>query len=78
MLAQIPPQLIAFAAALSYATSGIAARRGLRYSTPITVTLVSLAIHASALWSALLLTGGVPRVSHWVLFLFSLPARCSR
>lgn len=69
MLAQIPPQLIALAAALSYATSGIAARRGLRYSTPITVTLVSLTIHAVGLWSVLLFTG-VPRVSPWVLFLF--------
>jgi len=70
MLAQIPPQLIALAAALSYATSGISARRGLRYSTPITVTLVSLTIHAVGLWSALLVTGGVPHVSLWVLFLF--------
>ena len=61
MLAQIPPQLIALAAALSYATSGISARRGLRYSTPITVTLVSLTIHAVGLWSALLVTGGVPQ-----------------
>lgn len=69
MLGQIPPQLIALAAALSYATSGIAARRGLRYSTPITVTLVSLTIHAAALWSVLLVTG-VPRVSPLVLFLF--------
>lgn len=70
MLAQIPPQLIALAAALSYATSGISARRGLRYSTPLTVTLVSLTIHAAGLWTLLLLTTGVPRVSSWVLFLF--------
>jgi drug/metabolite transporter (DMT)-like permease len=70
MLAQIPPQLIALAAALSYATSGISARRGLRYSTPITVTLVSLLIHALGLWALLLATSGVPAVSPWVLFLF--------
>jgi drug/metabolite transporter, DME family len=70
MLGQIPPQLIALAAALSYATSGISARRGLRYSTPITVTLISVTIHALGLWSVLLLRGGVPRVSLWVLFLF--------
>ncbi len=70
MLGQIPPQLIALAAALSYATSGISARRGLRYSTPITVTLISVTIHALGLWSVLLLSGGVPRVSPWVLFLF--------
>ena len=46
MLSHIPPQFIALAAALSYATSGIAAKRGLRYSTPITVTLVSVTVHA--------------------------------
>ncbi len=72
MLADIPPQLIALSAALSYATSGIAARRGMRYSTPITVTLVSLTIHAAGLWSILLLTGGVPKVSLLALFLFIL------
>jgi len=70
MLAHIPPQAIALSAALSYAISGIAARRGLRYSTPITVTLVSLTIHAAGLWTVLLLAGGVPHVSTWVLFLF--------
>jgi len=70
MLALIPPQLIALAAALSYATSGIAARRGMRFSTPITVTLVSLTVHTVGLWSLLLLTTGVPEVPSGVLFLF--------
>ena len=68
----IPPQLIALAAALSYAASGIAAKRGLRYSTPITVTLVSVTIHAITLSAAVLLTGGIPAVSWWVLFLFAV------
>ena len=72
MLSHIPPQFIALAAALSYATSGIAAKRGLRYSTPITVTLVSVTVHAASLWTALLLVGGIPQVSWWVLFLFAL------
>ncbi len=72
MLSPIPPQLIALAAALSYATSGIAAKRGLRYSTPITVTLVSVTVHAATLWTALLLTRGIPQVTWWVLFLFAL------
>ena len=71
MLADISPQLIALAAALSYATSGISAKRGMRYSTPITVTLVSVAIHAVTLWTALLVYRGVPTVSWWVLFLSS-------
>ena len=68
----MPAQLIALAAALSYGISGIAAKRGLRYSTPVTVTLVSVAIHAIVLWIALLLFRGVPVVSRWVLFLFVL------
>jgi len=68
----VPAQLIALAAALSYAISGIAAKRGLRYSTPVTVTLMSVAIHAFVLWTALLIFRGVPTVSWWVLFLFAL------
>jgi drug/metabolite transporter, DME family len=72
MLNLITPQFIALAAALSYATSGIAAKRGLRYSTPITVTLVSVTVHALTLSIALWLTGGIPKVSWWVLFLFAL------
>jgi drug/metabolite transporter, DME family len=68
----IPAQLVALAAAISYAASGIAAKRGLRYSTPITVTLISVTIHAVTLSAAVLLTGGIPEVSWWVLFLFAL------
>ena len=72
MSSPIPPQFIALVAALSYATSGIAAKRGLRYSSPITVTLVSVSVHAVTLWTALLFTGGIPKVTWWVLFLFAL------
>ena len=72
MLADISPQLIALGAALSYATSGISARRGMRHSTPITVTLVSLSIHASSLWTILWLRGGVPAVPARALVLFIL------
>ena len=68
----MPAQLIALAAALSYAISGIAAKRGLRYSTPITVTLVSVAIHATLLWIALLIFRGVRALAWRVLFLFVL------
>jgi drug/metabolite transporter (DMT)-like permease len=70
MFPDIPPQLIALAAALSYAASGISARRGLRYSTPITVTFVSLLIHAFGLGTLLFLTSGVPNVPPFVLLLF--------
>jgi drug/metabolite transporter, DME family len=68
----VPAQVVALAAAVSYAASGIAAKRGLRYSTPITVTLVSVTIHAVSVSAAVLLTGGIPAVSWWVLFLFAL------
>lgn len=67
-----PPQLIALAAALSYATSGIAARRGMQHSTPITVTLVSLLVHSVSLWTILLLTRGVPTAPPLALWLFFL------
>ena len=70
MLSDLPPQLIALAASLSYAASGISARRGLRYSTPITVTLVSLLVHAFGLGAVLFLTTGVPNVPPLVLLLF--------
>ena len=68
----MPAQLIALGAALSYAISGIAAKRGLRYSTPVTVTLVSVAIHATLLWIALLIFRGVPMLPWGVLLLFVL------
>ena len=70
MLSDLPPQLIALAASLSYAASGISARRGLRYSTPITVTFVSLLVHAFGLGAVLLLSTGVPNVPPLVLLLF--------
>jgi drug/metabolite transporter (DMT)-like permease len=70
MFADTPPQLIALAAALSYAASGISARRGLRYSTPTTVTLVSLLVHGFGLGTLLFLISGVPNVPPFVLLLF--------
>jgi len=66
----MPPQLIALAAALSYAISTIASKRGLQHSTPITVTLVSLAVHATALWTAVFLTGGIPAAAPLAVILF--------
>jgi len=70
MLQDLPPQLVALGAALSYATSGIAAKRGMRFSTPLTVTLVSLTIHATSLSTILFLTRAIPAVSPLVLLLF--------
>jgi uncharacterized membrane protein len=70
----VPAQLIALAAALSYAVSGIAAKRGLRYSTPITVTLVSAAIHGTVLWIALLIFAVCRRCRGACFFCFYLAA----
>jgi drug/metabolite transporter (DMT)-like permease len=66
----MPPQLMALAAALSYATCTIAAKRGMQHSTPVTVTLVSLAIHTTTLWTAVFLTGGIPPVAPLAVILF--------
>lgn len=66
----MPPQLMALLAAFSYATCTIAAKRGMQHSTPITVTLVSLAFHTTTLWTAVFLTGGIPPVASLAVILF--------
>ncbi len=66
----IPPQFIALAASLSYALCLVSARRGLHYSNPITVTCVSLIVHTVTLWTAVLITGGIPEVSTPAVLLF--------
>ena len=59
------PQFLAVITAVSYAAALVSSRRGLQYSTPDTVTLVSIVVQNVTLWSAVFLTGGVPNVS-WV------------
>lgn len=59
------PQFLAIITAISYAAALVSSRRGLQYSTPDTVTLVSILVQNVTLWSAVFLTGGVPQVS-WV------------
>lgn len=66
----MPPQLIALIASISYALSNVSARRGLRYSPPITVTCVSLIVHTITLWGAVFLTGGIPEVPLIAVLLF--------
>ncbi len=58
----IQPQVIALCASLCYACVLVTSRRGMRYSTPKTVTLVSLGVHTVTTWTAVFLTGGIPRV----------------
>jgi DME family drug/metabolite transporter len=56
-------QFFALLTALAFATSNVSVKRGFRYSTPMTATVVSLVIHTIMLWSALFLTGGIPKVA---------------
>jgi drug/metabolite transporter, DME family len=65
-------QFLAFITAISYASALVSARRGLKYSTPTTVTLVSILMQNVLLWSAVLLTGGVHSVPLEGILLFTL------
>jgi len=66
----MPAQLIALLTALTYASALISSRRGLRYSTPTTVTLVSIMVQNATLWTAVFLSGGIPQVSWIAVALF--------
>src|SRR5512145_1690577 len=57
------PQLLASITAVCYAAALVSSRLGLKYSTPDTVTLVSILVQNVTLWSAVFLTGGIPKVS---------------
>ncbi len=61
-LCSMSPKLVALSTAIFYASALVSARQGLRYSTPITVTCVSVVAQVVILWGAILLTGGVPKV----------------
>jgi drug/metabolite transporter, DME family len=56
-------ELFALLTAFAFASSNIAVKRGFRYSTPLTATFVSLLIHSIVLWTAVFVTGGIPRVA---------------
>src|SRR5262245_20129667 len=64
------PQLLALATSVFYAVALIAARKGLRYSTPATVTCVSILVQVVALWSVVLLRGGIQSVLPLAVALF--------
>lgn len=66
----MPPQVIALLASLSYSLVMITSRRGMEYSTPTTVTLISLIVHTVTLWGAVLLAGGIPEVSATAVYVF--------
>jgi len=66
----MPAQFIALLTAICYASALVSARRGLRYSTPATVTCVSVLVQTVTLWGALFFSGGVPEVSPTPVLLF--------
>lgn len=66
----LPPQLLALGASLCYSFVLVTSRRGMQYSTPKTVTLVSLGVHTVSLWTAVFLTGGIPRVDAAAVHVF--------
>ena len=66
----IPPQVIALCASLSYACVLVTSRRGMQYSTPKTVTLISLIVHTVSTWTAVVLTGGIPPVDAVAVYVF--------
>lgn len=56
-------QLFAWLTALSFALANTTVRQGLKYSTPITATIVSLTVHTVVLWTAVYWTVGIPNVA---------------
>ena len=63
-------QLLALITSVCYAAALVASRRGLKYSTPDSVTWVSILVQNVSLWSAVFLTGGIPRVSWLAVGIF--------
>ncbi|MGH7824731.1 MAG: EamA family transporter [Candidatus Binatia bacterium] len=66
------PQFLALCTALSYAAANISVRRGLHYSSAATATLISLMVHTIVLGSAVVLTGGVPKVAAMAIGLIAI------
>lgn len=66
------PQAIALAAAIAYAPSFILSKRGLRYSTPITITFVSLLTQTVALFAIVFTFTRIPPTSPFVYLLFAI------
>ncbi len=64
------PQIVALACAISYAGSNIASRHGMKYSNPVTMTLISFTTQTLVLWSIVLLSGSVPPLSYFPAVLF--------
>jgi len=57
------PQFFAWLTAFSFACANVTVGYGMRYSTPLTATFVSLIVHTLVLWTALFFSGGIPTVN---------------
>jgi DME family drug/metabolite transporter len=64
------PQILAFLTSIWYAGALVSSRQGLRYSTPTTVTFVSILVQNVTLWGAVFILGGVPEVSSAAVLIF--------
>ena len=68
----LPPQLIALSSAIIYAAGTLSARVGLEHSNPTTMTLISLLVHTTTLWSIVFFIGGIPKVTMTPIILFTI------
>ena len=66
------PQALALVTSVSYAGALICSRLGLKYSTPTTVTLVSILVQNLVLWTAVFCLSGIPPVSWVSVTLFAI------
>jgi drug/metabolite transporter, DME family len=65
-------QFLALICSVFYASALVSARAGMHYSTPTTVTLVSILMQNLLLWSAIFVTGGIHSVPVAGVLLFTL------
>jgi drug/metabolite transporter (DMT)-like permease len=72
MTSEATAQLLALVTSIFYASALVSARLGLRYSTPTTVTLVSIIMQNVLLWSAVFAMGGAHAVPVAGILLFGL------
>src|SRR5688572_11707497 len=72
MTSEATAQVLAFFTSILYASALVSARLGLRYSTPSTVTLVSILMQSLLLWTAVFGTGGVDAAPLSGILLFTL------
>ncbi|HMA79905.1 MAG TPA: EamA family transporter [Candidatus Binatia bacterium] len=72
MTSEATAQVLALITSVFYASALVSARAGMRYSTPTTVTLVSILMQNTLLWAAVYLTGGVHAVPLIGILLFTL------